>query len=164
MSGGFFENGEIKPSKSDSARRHYYTAPFDLSTHYFTAFGSSINQFPNIRSTDSDYEPKVQFPINYLQTIFALAKKLLTKETLEHLDEQANDMFALNQIKSYGYISFSETINLVMVTLLRELLQNQKSKHNWQPTYSILKLIHCLFQIYPHHLPKMSRNLSRGSS
>lgn len=68
---------------------------------------------------------KIQFPIQHLQTIFSIAKKLLTKETLEHLDEQAGDIYSLHQIKSYGYKSFSETINLVMVTLLRELLQNQ---------------------------------------
>nr|XP_029724592.1 phosphatidylinositol 4-kinase alpha-like [Aedes albopictus] len=69
---------------------------------------------------------RLQFPINHLQAIFALAKKLLTKETLEHLDEQAGDIYSLHQIKPYGYKSVSETINLVMVTLLREILQNQQ--------------------------------------
>lgn len=68
---------------------------------------------------------KIQFKIQYLQSIFAIAKKLLTKETLEHLDEQASDIYSLHQIKSYPYKSFSETINLVLVTLLREVLQNE---------------------------------------
>lgn len=71
---------------------------------------------------------KIQFKIQYLQSIFAIAKKLLTKETLEHLDEQASDIYSLHQIKSYGYKSFSETINLVLVTLLREVLQNETGK------------------------------------
>lgn len=70
-------------------------------------------------------KPKIKFKIQFLQSIFAIAKKLLTKETLEHLDEQANDIYSLHQIKSYPYKSFSETINLVLVTLLREVLQNE---------------------------------------
>lgn len=68
---------------------------------------------------------KIQFKMQYLQSIFAIAKRLLTKETLEHLDELASDIYSLHQIKSYGYKSFSETINLVLVTLLREVLQNE---------------------------------------
>lgn len=111
----------------------YFSVPYDPTTYFFTKYGSSFNQFPNMRSFEHYNEdeqmkkskPKIQFPINHLQTIFALSKKILTKEILEHLDEQAGDMYALNQIKPYGYKTFSETINLVMVTLLREILQNQ---------------------------------------
>lgn len=68
---------------------------------------------------------RIHFKIQHLQSIFAIAKRLLTKEILEYLDEQASDIYSLHQIKSYGYKSFSETINLVLVTLLREVLQNQ---------------------------------------
>lgn len=110
----------------------YYSVPYDPTLYFFTKFGSSFNQFPNMRSfeLDSDSESqskrdKIQFPINHLQQIFAFSKKLLAKEVLEYLDEKAEDIFALLQNKTFGYKSFSETINLVVVTLLRELLQNQ---------------------------------------
>lgn len=108
----------------------YFSVPYDPRTHFFTRYGSSFNQFPNMRVIDTP--TKIQkpiimppFPIQHLQTIFSVAKKLLTKETLEHLDEQASDIFALHQIKGYCYKSFSETLNLVLVTLLREILQHQ---------------------------------------
>lgn len=110
----------------------YYSVPYDPTRYFFTKFGSSFNQFPNMRSFehDSDSESqskrdKIQFPINHLQQIFAFSKKILAKEVLEYLDEKAEDIFALLQNKTFGYKTFSETINLVAVTLLRELLQNQ---------------------------------------
>lgn len=110
----------------------YYSVPYDPSKYFFTKFGSSFNQFPNMRSfeVEGDTESqskrdKIQFPINHVQQIFAYAKKLLAKEVLEYLDEKAEDIFALLQNKTFGYKTFSETINLVVVTLLRELLQNQ---------------------------------------
>lgn len=110
----------------------YYSVPYDPTRYFFTKFGSSFNQFPNMRSfeQESDMESKqkrekIQFPINHVQQIFAFAKKLLAKEVLEVLDERAEDAFGMLQNNTYGYKSFSETINLVIVTLLRELLQNQ---------------------------------------
>lgn len=108
----------------------YFSVPYDPRTHFFTKTGSSFNQFPNMRACETPIKAKKSltvppFPIQHLQTIFSVAKKLLTKETLEHLDEQASDIFALHQIKGYCYKSFSETLNLVLVTLLRELLQHQ---------------------------------------
>ncbi|CAD7087007.1 unnamed protein product [Hermetia illucens] len=104
----------------------FYSVPYDPTTYFFTRFGSSFNQFPNMRFCETPVKKtRISFPIQHLQTIFAIAKKLLTKEILEHLDEQASDIFSLHQIKGYCYKSFSETITLVMVTLLRELLQNQ---------------------------------------
>lgn len=104
----------------------YLSVPYDATTYFFAKFGSSFNQFPNMRFNETpEKKPKIQFPIQHLQTVFAIAKKLLTKETLEYLNEQAEDIFNLHQVKPYGYKSFSETINLVLVTLLRELLQNQ---------------------------------------
>lgn len=124
------------PRRSDTAPNKklfsYYSVPYDPTRYFFTKFGSSFNQFPNMRSfeVDSDSESqskrdKIQFPINHLQQIFAYSKKLLAKEVLDYLDEKTEDIFALLQNKTFGYKSFSETINLVIVTLLRELLQNQ---------------------------------------
>lgn len=104
----------------------YYSVPYDPTTYFFSKYGSSFNQFPNMRFYDTpEKKLKIQFKIQYLQSIFSISKKLLTRETLEHLDEQASDIYSLHQIKSYPYKSFSETINLVLVTLLREVLQNE---------------------------------------
>ncbi|XP_017062942.1 phosphatidylinositol 4-kinase alpha isoform X1 [Drosophila eugracilis] len=110
----------------------YFSVPYDPRTHFFTRYGSSFNQFPNMRVCESPTKGGPRplyrvppFPIQHLQTIFAVSKKLLTKDTLEHLDEQASDIFSLHQIKGYCYKSFSEMLNLVLVTLLRELLQHQ---------------------------------------
>lgn len=111
----------------------YYSnsSPYDPRTYFFTKIGSSFNQFSCMRlpTETNSKKRKIQFPINYLQSIFAIAKKLLTKELLEHLDEQACDIFNLHQIKLFGYKSFSETINLVMVTLLKEILDNQTGNY-----------------------------------
>lgn len=116
----------ITDRKNRNTLDRFYSIPYDPTTYFFSKFGSSFNQFPNMRFYETpEKKGRIYFPIQHLQTIFAIAKKLLTKEILEHLDEQAGDIYSLHQIKSYGYKSFSETINLVMVTLMRELLQNQ---------------------------------------
>lgn len=134
------KKGSITPSASPrknepTASRKlfsYYSVPYDPTRYFFTKFGSSFNQFPNMKSFEHDDDlesqikrEKIQFPINHLQQIFAFAKKLLAKEVLEDLDEKAEEAFSSLQNKTFGYKSFSETINLVIVTLLRELLQNQ---------------------------------------
>lgn len=134
MSGGLSVDGVVEAKSMKSTNRAslntYFSVPYDPTTYFFAKYGSSFNQFPNMRFNEQldKQQSEIQFPIQHLQTIFAIAKKLLTKETLEHLDEQAADIFSLHQIKAYGYKSFSETINLVLVTLLREILQNQRGE------------------------------------
>lgn len=152
MSGGLnpdclLPNSPIKSPKTRASLNTYYSVPYDATTYFFAKYGSSFNQFPNMRFYETPQKrPEIQCSIQHLQTIFAIAKKLLTKETLAHLDEQAGDMYALRQIKVYGYKSFSETINLVLVTLLRELLQNQRGKT--RDTYLIINInkIHACFR------------------
>lgn len=120
-------NSDNKDSLHKQLGLRKYVSPFDSATYFFTKYGSSFNQFPNMRFGDqSPVYQKIQFPIQHLQTIFAISKKILTKDILEYLDEQAGDIYSLHGAKSsYGYKTFSETINLVMVTLMRELLQNE---------------------------------------
>lgn len=120
---------ETDSSKRPQKLQTFYSVPYDPTTYFFSKYGSSFNQFPNMNfhteSPEKAKPTKISIPIQHLQTIFAIAKKLSTKDILEYLDEQAADIYSLHQIKSYGYKSFSETINLVLVTLLREVLQNQ---------------------------------------
>ena len=51
--------------------------------------------------------------------------KFLAKDLLDFLDNLADDIFVSNTIKVFPYKSFSETLNLVLVSLLRELLHSQ---------------------------------------
>lgn len=125
--GGGGATGPAKEPLHKQLGLRKHISPFDSATYFFTKYGSSFNQFPNMRFGDqSPVYHKIQFPIQHLQTIFAISKKILTKDILEYLDEQAGDIYALHGARTaYGYKTFSETINLVMVTLMRELLQNE---------------------------------------
>ncbi|KAF5285205.1 hypothetical protein FQR65_LT13320 [Abscondita terminalis] len=99
----------------------------DPSTYFFSTFGSSFNQFPHLRTTENvEQKKKLLFSVTHLQTILMLAKKLLTKDMLKFIDEQSVEVYSTGKIKIFPYKTFSETMNLVMVTLLQELLQPQK--------------------------------------
>ncbi|KAJ8960815.1 hypothetical protein NQ318_020111 [Aromia moschata] len=106
---------------------YYNMASYDPKTYFFSKFGSSFNQFPHLRINDpSDAKKQIIFPQAHLHSILTLSKKLLTKEMLGLLDEQSVEIYATGKISIFPYKSFSETINLVMVTLMRELLQPQR--------------------------------------
>lgn len=79
-----------------------------------------------MKFNDTEKKHEIQLPLASLQTILLQAKMLLTKDMLSFLDEQAIEIYSTGKILIFPYKTFSETINLVMVTLLRELLQDQK--------------------------------------
>lgn len=95
------------------------------SSSYFYKFGSSFGKMSAFDLVSVEDNP-LMFSIVHLQTILAIAKKLLTKDFLHFVDDQADEVYMTGQIKIFPYKTFSETLNLVIVTLLRELLQRQK--------------------------------------
>ncbi|XP_050307106.1 phosphatidylinositol 4-kinase alpha isoform X2 [Anthonomus grandis grandis] len=101
---------------------------YDPKTYFFAKFGSSFNQVPQLRVSDpADKKCPIIFPQKHLTTILALSKKLLTKDMLSHIDEQSMEIYSTGRIQIFPYKTFSETINLVFVTLMRELLQPQSN-------------------------------------
>ncbi|XP_058809461.1 phosphatidylinositol 4-kinase alpha isoform X2 [Phymastichus coffea] len=106
--------------------KSYLSVPYDPKIYFFNRYGSSFNQFPQMRCND-ELQKKIglQFSVIHLQSILALAKKLLTKETLSFLDDEAQQVYSSRLVQIFPYRTFSETMNLVMVALLRELLQGQ---------------------------------------
>lgn len=70
--------------------------PYDPSSYFFHKYGSSFNQFPQIRQNESAHtRTNLQLTIVHLQSVLALAKKLLMKDTLAFLDEEALQVIIL---------------------------------------------------------------------
>lgn len=79
---------------------------------YFRGFGSSFEVT----------NESIQFSVTHLETILKVAQStLLDKPVLKYLDGLASEMFA-TQSGKYPYRSFSETLNLVLVTVLKQIL------------------------------------------
>ncbi|KAK7078017.1 Phosphatidylinositol 4-kinase alpha, partial [Halocaridina rubra] len=99
------------------------SVPYDPKVYFFQKYGSSFGaSLPHV----AQYDHSLVFPVQHLQTVLSNAKKVLAKEVLSALDEIAREVFAAGQMKLFPYRTFRETLNLVMVTLLRELLAYQK--------------------------------------
>ena len=54
-----------------------------------------------------------------------IQNKFLARDLLEFLDSLANDIYVTNSVKVFPYKSFSETLTLVLISLLRELVHAQ---------------------------------------
>lgn len=80
------------PAKRPSLQS-YSSVPYDPATYFFSRYGSSFNQFPQMRCNESpERRAGMQFNVVHLQSVLALAKKLLTKEILTFLDEEAQQV------------------------------------------------------------------------
>lgn len=119
-------NNDILDPNKRSSLKSFYSVPYDPTTYFFSKYGSSFNQFPNMRFLESPRKQNLLlFSLSHLQKILDLSKVLLTKDNLKIFDEIALEFYIAHEREKFPYRSFSETINLVIVTLLRELLQNQ---------------------------------------
>lgn len=99
-------NGTLKRVSLHS----YSSVPYDPTTYFFNKFGSSFNQFPYMRFSESpEKRNNVQFYVTYLQSILSVAKKLLTKDLLAFLDEEAEDVYASGQIQVSEYVWCKQT-------------------------------------------------------
>lgn len=72
--------------------KSYLSVPYDPVNYFFNRYGSSFNQFPQMRCNENSNDNVMQFSVVHLQSVLSLAKKLLTKETLAFLDEEAQQV------------------------------------------------------------------------
>lgn len=98
LSTGTGQTSFPQANESNSAKRpllkSYLSVPYDPAHYFFNRYGSSFNQFPQMRCNESTQgKMGLQFSVVHLQSVLALAKKLLTKETLSFLDEEAQQVF-----------------------------------------------------------------------
>ncbi|XP_076062775.1 phosphatidylinositol 4-kinase III alpha isoform X2 [Oratosquilla oratoria] len=111
------------PNNKRPSLQSQQSVPYDPKIYFFQKYGSSFGaSLPQV----AQYDHTLVFPVQHLQTVLASTKKLLAKEVLSFLDEIARDVFASGQLKIFPYRTLKETVSLVMVTLLRELLAYQK--------------------------------------
>ncbi|KAG1666136.1 Phosphatidylinositol 4-kinase alpha [Nymphon striatum] len=110
-------------NKNERTLQSQSSIGYNPQTYFFFKYGSSFGKIVPIGT--EDYENPLKLNINHLQAILAIAKKILAKDFLKFVDDQATDICTSGQVKIFPYKTFSESLNLVIVTLLRELLQHQ---------------------------------------
>ena len=106
--------------------------PYDPTTFFSHKFGSSFNQLQapltkTVSSSRVDRSRILIFKEAMIRKVFQMIQKFLNKDLLEFLDNLADDIFVSSTIKIFPYKSFSETLHLVLISLLRELLHAQTS-------------------------------------
>lgn len=86
---------------------------------YFRSFGSSF---------DVQYDDaSIQFSVAHLESILRVAQStLLDKSVLKYLDGLAGEIYAAHSGR-FPYKSFSETLNLVLVTALKQILHGHQN-------------------------------------
>ncbi|KAB7502620.1 Phosphatidylinositol 4-kinase alpha [Armadillidium nasatum] len=99
------------------------SVPYDPKTFFFCKYGSSFgSRLPH----KTDNNNSIVFPIQHLQTVLACGRKLLSKDMVTFLEETVKEVFTSSNLRLFPYKTIKETLSLVIVTLLRELLDSQK--------------------------------------
>lgn len=92
----------------------------DMSDIMFNKIGACFNQLQSPSTSICRMDSRV--PVKYVEEIFQLCKRLMDKEVTSSLDKMV-DEFGVSVI-SYPYKSFTEAVNFIVTSLLRELLQS----------------------------------------
>jgi len=124
----FFQGiNQRAPSPLDNAPQNKVNKDVVNPTHiFFNKIGSYFShEDENIKSTDNKKMTGFELPTAQLQFILSLAKKLTSKEMFKQLDGMATEVFSasLSSPNKFIYKTFSETITLVMVCLLRDTVK-----------------------------------------
>ena len=104
--------------------------PYDLTTIFFSKVGSCFNQLQNtitkIRSAANTKDIPPCFKESMIRNVFnQIQDKFLSPDLLQFLDNLCSDIFT-GDAKAFPYKSFSETLHLVLLSLLREMLSHQE--------------------------------------
>ncbi|CAG2245012.1 PI4KA [Mytilus edulis] len=104
----------------------------DDTVHYFNKIGSN---FTRTKPWGFEILPEhleeehLKFSSGHVQRLVAITKHILTKDILARLDSLLTDLFAEyspdNGYSWFPYKSFSESVTLVMVTMLRDVLEQE---------------------------------------
>lgn len=94
---------------------------------FYYKYGLCFSQYR--RTNDLDFalvrnQLPLNFKFNQLQSVLQMAKKLLSKDNLQKMDEESSEVYFNHQNGLYPYKSVSEILTLVTVNLLRELLSS----------------------------------------
>ncbi|XP_055863268.1 phosphatidylinositol 4-kinase alpha-like isoform X4 [Biomphalaria glabrata] len=121
--------GNIKDNSSLTGLTSSITTPDVLPyTIYFNKIASS---FTRTRPWGFEIIPEqdhLKFNQNQLTTILQCAKRLLKRRVLNGLDHILKDVLAVSNgnLTRFPYKSFSETISVVILALLRDILEQEK--------------------------------------
>ncbi|KAL5017409.1 hypothetical protein ScPMuIL_006998 [Solemya velum] len=99
--------------------------------YYFHKVGSS---FTRVKPWGFEIIPEqdhLKFSSGHLQTLVSVAKRLLHKDVLRNLDSHLQEMLVEIEVETghkatFQYKTFSETITLVIITLLSDVLEQEK--------------------------------------
>lgn len=102
----------------------------DMAEMMFNNIGACFNQLQKRASNiklDKDQEATLKSPASFVSAIFKLCKQLLVKDLMNHYDTLAGE--SAHFLGSNPYKSFTEPVNFIATSLLRELLQASAGKY-----------------------------------
>ncbi|XP_041348000.1 phosphatidylinositol 4-kinase alpha-like [Gigantopelta aegis] len=97
---------------------------------YFNKVGSSFTRTKPWGFEIIPEQDHIKFSTSHLQTLVNVAKRLLNKDTLNNLDSVLSDILTDKSVQHnlfrFPYKSYHETVTLVIVTVLRDVLEQEK--------------------------------------